>query len=189
MIYLLELGPKVSLEFLILFDSPNSSTVDTRCEKNVTICQVTNHLPQLKLELESTSSILLLLLLHTATSPHHIHVSTASLVNSKQMRKIKPSSLLRTSHHVLKYSPPTRQCPHHPPILSPCRSLAQLQTTREIFPEIWFTSSSPPLRAPAEISQSTNGPPPDERTLKLGKSTSSRPPLRSRNTDKHPPQL
>ncbi len=134
----------------------------------------------------ATSSILLL---HTATSPHHIHVSTASLVNSKQMRKIKPSNLLRTSHHVLKYSLPTRQCPHHPPILSPCRSLAQLQTTREIFPEICFTSSSPPLRAPAEISQSTNGPPPDERTLKLGKSTSSRPPLRSRNTDKHPPQL
>lgn len=50
------------------------------------------------------------------------------------------------------------------------RSLAQVRSDREIFPEIWFTSSSPPRRAPAESGYRPETAGPDKRTLKLGKS-------------------
>lgn len=56
-------------------------------------------------------------------------------------------------------------------IRPPRRSLAQVRSDREIFPELWWTSSKPPLLARVD-----GGPhakdvnPPDERTLKLGQS-------------------
>ena len=55
-------------------------------------------------------------------------------------------------------------------VFSQHRSWAQVQSNREIFPEIWFTSSSPSGRAPAESGQRPESPGPNERTLKLGKS-------------------
>lgn len=50
------------------------------------------------------------------------------------------------------------------------RSLAQVQSNRDIFPEIWFTSSSPPRHNPAESGHRPETAGADERTLKLGKS-------------------
>ena len=51
---------------------------------------------------------------------------------------------------------------------SPCRSLAQVQSHRDIFPEIWLPSSTPPRQHSGVKYEDA---PPDERTLKLGKST------------------
>lgn len=59
-----------------------------------------------------------------------------------------------------------------PTTCSPCRSLAQVQSSREIFPDIWFTSSSPPRRAPQQPGTKPEDASSEERTLKLGKSTS-----------------
>ncbi|KAL8790859.1 MAG: hypothetical protein Q9195_006184 [Heterodermia aff. obscurata] len=50
-----------------------------------------------------------------------------------------------------------------------CRSLAQVRPDPGVFPEIWFTSSSPPRRLPHLEGSDPNTQPPDERTLKLGK--------------------
>ncbi|MCJ1450296.1 hypothetical protein MMC28_000626 [Mycoblastus sanguinarius] len=88
------------------------------------------------------------------------------------MRKTLLSSLVRANSHALK--PGRTASAHALPDLrttffSPCRSLAQVQSNREFFPEIWFTSSSPPLRAPEECGTRPENAPPDERTLKLGK--------------------
>ena len=93
------------------------------------------------------------------------------------MRKTLLSSLVRANSHALK--PGRTASAHALPDLrttffSPCRSLAQVQSNREFFPEIWFTSSSPPLRAPEECGTRPENAPPDERTLKLGKSKVSR---------------
>ncbi len=83
---------------------------------------------------------------------------------------LKPQALAPSFKHLNQQPTPT------PTPLIPCRALAQVRSDRDVFPEIWFTSSSPPLRAPdneSETKPSPNHPPPDERTLKLGKSTSS----------------
>lgn len=50
-----------------------------------------------------------------------------------------------------------------------CRSLAQVQSNRSILPELWLTSSSPP---PRRSDGKFEDEPPDERTLKLGNSSS-----------------
>lgn len=50
---------------------------------------------------------------------------------------------------------------------SPCRSLAQFQSNRDIFPEMWLPSSTPPRQHSGAKYEDA---PPDERTLKLGKS-------------------
>lgn len=92
------------------------------------------------------------------------------------MRRTVPS-LVRAEKHALK--------PGHRPtgfglrttFCSPCRSLAQVQSNREIFPEIWFTSSSPLRRTPEKSGAKREDVSPDERTLKLGKSTSHSAPL------------
>lgn len=57
--------------------------------------------------------------------------------------------------------------------ITPCRTLAQVRSDREVFPEVWFTSTSPTLRNPESFNTPPpqDPPPPDERTLKLGKST------------------
>ncbi|KAI9873991.1 MAG: hypothetical protein M1830_010313 [Pleopsidium flavum] len=88
---------------------------------------------------------------------------TASL-----MRRLSPSSLLRGHRFALVN--PTSKSPQvvlRPTFFSPCRSLAQVRSGREIFPEIWFTSSNP-RRTPEDVG-CEDGKPPDERTLKLGK--------------------
>ncbi|KAI9813993.1 MAG: hypothetical protein M1827_003457 [Pycnora praestabilis] len=50
----------------------------------------------------------------------------------------------------------------------PHKSLAHVQVDGKALPAVWFTSSSPSWRTPAEGGYE-NGKPPDERTLKLGK--------------------
>ena len=54
---------------------------------------------------------------------------------------------------------------------SPYRSLAYV-TSRDAFPEIAFLSSSPSRHMPERLRPEADHVPPDERTLKLGNSTS-----------------
>ena len=89
------------------------------------------------------------------------------------MRKVFPSSLLRPLQHaphpkteVLRTT--LRKLQNAP--LIPCRSLAQVRSDREVLPEIWFTKSFPLLSTPEEDGLRNTDAPPDERTLKLGKS-------------------
>ncbi|KAH0565631.1 hypothetical protein GP486_000989 [Trichoglossum hirsutum] len=96
------------------------------------------------------------------------------------MRKVAPSSLsLRVQHHVSK-TPLTTT----PPVTSSSavvvtpvsstplhrRSLANVQTGGNALPEVWFTSSGPKLWPERHAgSPGKDGGPPDERTLRLGK--------------------
>ena len=50
------------------------------------------------------------------------------------------------------------------------RTLAQVRSDREAFSEVWFTASGPYQQAPEESAAKAHEAPPDERTLKLGKS-------------------
>ncbi|KAK0508216.1 hypothetical protein JMJ35_009300 [Cladonia borealis] len=97
------------------------------------------------------------------------------------MRKTSLLHLVRLPKHGLKPQAPAPSFKHlnqHPPPTStpliPCRALAQVRPDRSLFPEIWFTSSTPPLRSPNNNESSPKPSPndhplPDERTLKLGK--------------------
>ena len=71
--------------------------------------------------------------------------------STRKQFSIPPSSLPRT-------------------FFSPCRNLAQVQGSRDIFPEVWFRGSGSPRRTPEEVGLRSGSPPPDERTIKLGKS-------------------
>ncbi|MCJ1416782.1 hypothetical protein MMC32_003120 [Xylographa parallela] len=54
---------------------------------------------------------------------------------------------------------------------TPHRNLAQVQTGRELFGnDNWFSGSGPSHRTPEECGLQSERPPPDERTVKLGKS-------------------
>lgn len=93
------------------------------------------------------------------------------------MRKTSLPNLVRAPRNVLKLGPGTPRFgalnhqPSHSTSLIPYRTLAQVRSDREVFSEIWFTSSSPPRRVPEDGGIRPNDvPPPDERTLKLGKS-------------------
>ena len=87
----------------------------------------------------------------------------------KPMRKLKPLSHASWSQSLPRFTPCASAYPHlaRTTLYSQCRSLAQVRPDCEVFPEIWFTSSNSPRRFPHD----ENSPPPDERTLKLGKST------------------
>ncbi|MCJ1357325.1 MAG: hypothetical protein MMC33_007321 [Icmadophila ericetorum] len=89
------------------------------------------------------------------------------------MQKRSYTSLFRQNRQPLTSRP---HFPLVPPSLritffSPSRNLAQVKSNGDAFPEVWFTSSSPPWRAPEEQGpgQKSDVKPPDERTLKLGK--------------------
>ncbi|KAL6720227.1 hypothetical protein ACLMJK_002148 [Lecanora helva] len=88
------------------------------------------------------------------------------------MRKTVLSSLSRLSQHAspshsnaLKVGPGKLQRT----ILAPRRNLAQVRPDREVLPEVWFTGSYPRHEAPDEHGIKYPDSPPDERTLKLGK--------------------
>ncbi|KAI9859262.1 MAG: hypothetical protein M1813_007036 [Trichoglossum hirsutum] len=98
---------------------------------------------------------------------------------SRLMRKVAPSSLLlRMQHHVSK-TPLTAFGAGSSAIVvtrvSPTplhrRSLANVQAGGNVLPEVWFTSSGPRLWSEKQVGSSgRNNEPPDERTLRLGKS-------------------
>ena len=90
------------------------------------------------------------------------------------MRKTPSVKLFAASHNVLRPGQLPRPvlglypCPINP---VPHRSLAQIRSDDQVFPEIWFTSSRPPVLAKIEGGPSAKDyAPPDERTLKLGES-------------------
>ncbi|KAL2041743.1 hypothetical protein N7G274_005527 [Stereocaulon virgatum] len=90
------------------------------------------------------------------------------------MRKTSLPNLVRASRHAMKLRPcSSRLVPftHQPPPLTTCRTLAQVRSDREVFPELWFTSSRPSRQTPEEGGgvRPNDVPPPNERTLKLGK--------------------
>ena len=105
----------------------------------------------------------------------HADASLYSLIESGLMRKITPISLRRAPQYALtarsSASTPS-PLPPYTTFFSPCRSLAQVQTRGDAFPEVWFTSSGPPRRTLDDCGHDTQRKPPDERTLKLGKSKS-----------------
>ena len=80
--------------------------------------------------------------------------------------------VLRNSHYFNPRSSATFETPSslRSTVFTQNRSLAQVQSNREILPDIWFTSSSPPRRHSAECGHKPEAGGPDERTLKLGKS-------------------
>ena len=89
------------------------------------------------------------------------------------MQKASPTSLFRQSRQVLKPTAHTSLVPiaSRPTFFSPSRNLAQVKSDHATLPEVWFTSSGPPRRNPEECGYKSDAPPPDGRTLKLGKST------------------
>ena len=95
------------------------------------------------------------------------------------MRRTFPS-LGRVENHALKPGHRPTGFGLRPTFCLPCRSLAQVQPNRDVFPEIWFTTTSPPRRAPQQPGAKPKDASPDERTLKLGKSTSPPAPLPKR---------
>ena len=99
------------------------------------------------------------------------------------MTKTTETLMQKTRHAILSHSnrgalisrnPHSRISPisQATTFFSPCRNLAQVQSARDAFPEVSFsfTSSRSPLRTPEECGLQPDGPPPDERILKLGKS-------------------
>ncbi|KAL9108984.1 MAG: hypothetical protein Q9187_008225 [Circinaria calcarea] len=87
------------------------------------------------------------------------------------MQKTSPTSFFRQTRQVLAPRARTSLIPiaSHPTFFSPSRHLAQVKSDQATLPEVWFTSSSPPRRTPEECGHKSDGTPPDERTLKLGK--------------------
>ncbi|MCJ1232062.1 hypothetical protein MMC14_000011 [Varicellaria rhodocarpa] len=86
------------------------------------------------------------------------------------MQKTSLSRLFRLSRQTIASNPHTSTPTiFRTTFFSPCRSLAQVQTHHEGLPAVWFTSSSPPRRTPEECGYKSDAPPPDERTLKLGR--------------------
>ncbi|MCJ1276087.1 hypothetical protein MMC21_003892 [Puttea exsequens] len=90
------------------------------------------------------------------------------------MRKLPLPPLLPAPHHALKLGPhaPSFKSPNLRAVtFTPCRSLAQVRSDRDVFPEVWFSSSVPSHQAPGEpgMNRFNDVAPPDERTLKLGK--------------------
>ncbi|KAI9774880.1 MAG: hypothetical protein M1840_000096 [Geoglossum simile] len=65
----------------------------------------------------------------------------------------------------------TSPCTIVTPVFAPLnrRSLANVRTGGSALPEVWFTSSGPALWSEEHLGTGANGEPPDERTLKLGK--------------------
>lgn len=105
------------------------------------------------------------------------NVAKSTEATTSLMRIQRSLAILRIPSHGLKvtqtFSPqPLSTIPFTS--ITPHRFLAQVRPDRE-FPEIWFNSSQPPLLVTPECTPgATDGgaaPPPDERTLKLGKST------------------
>lgn len=104
------------------------------------------------------------------------YVCTASPMPTRLMRKAARSSLLRVDHHASKAPPSaamaflTSSCTLVTPVFPPLnrRSLANVRTGGSTSPEAWFTSSGPAVWSEGHLG--ANGEPPDERTLKLGKS-------------------
>ena len=92
------------------------------------------------------------------------------------MRKIIPASFFRTRTYPLDSlsattSPRLPRCLLPDTIFSSSRSLAQIQSNHERFPEGWYTSSGPlgPALGPNNLPRSEQYKV-DERTLNLGKS-------------------
>ncbi|KAG7010126.1 ras-related protein [Physcia stellaris] len=89
----------------------------------------------------------------------------------EQMKRLKLSDLLR-GHQAVSKSGHRADCPYpsfvRTTLYTQCRSLAQVRSDRELFPEIWFTSTSPPRRYPQDQGSTPSSQPPDGRTLKLG---------------------
>lgn len=79
------------------------------------------------------------------------------------MRRIRATTFLRFDHCKSVVKKPCRAS------LLQCRCLAQVRSDNEVFPEIWFTSSSPVRQAPLGNGDGSPKPQPDERTLKLGR--------------------
>lgn len=100
-----------------------------------------------------------------------------------------PSSLLRSApHNVPKLPLPSlapsyrmRQPPHSS-VTRPSRSLATVNPGQKSIPDVWFTGSTPHSNI-SNLSSNDPQKPPDERTLKLGKSKSA-PHSTSTPTDK-----
>ena len=104
------------------------------------------------------------------------NASKPTAVTISLMRTRRSLTLFRSPYHGLRPAQtplPRALCLAPSPSTTPHRSLAQVRSDRDI-PEIWFTSSRPPLSVLFEIAPGTSNdggaPPPDERTLKLGKS-------------------
>lgn len=109
-------------------------------------------------------------------------------------------SLVRAAPKRLKLSSsfpiPSIYSAGHAPIYTPSRKGSHSQVAVDsglrALPDVWFTGSSPHLNVPPRESQNQNpGKPPDERTLKLGKSNAHPQPTSLRNTqlNKAPAQL
>lgn len=84
------------------------------------------------------------------------------------MRKILSSALPKTVCDSFRPAPSVLL--RIPSFLRTRRSFAQVRSNREFFPDIWFTSSTPPCRAPGDYGPRSEPNKPDKRTLKLGKS-------------------
>ena len=102
-----------------------------------------------------------------------LHALSQAAVTINLMRKALLSSLLPLSRHALRSKSPalsTAFTSLQRTGLSPCRSLAQVRTDRDVFPEIWFNSTAPIHNTSEKSSVENPDALPDERTLKLGKS-------------------
>ena len=89
------------------------------------------------------------------------------------MRKTLTSSLLHQRQNVLHSKRKALRLGlinFETTTLTPCRSLAQVRPDREVFNDLWFTSAGPLKSAPEKPGFKDPEAPPDERTLKLGKS-------------------
>lgn len=92
------------------------------------------------------------------------------------MRNIFNPAFLRVGRHGLEQIPRLRS--RQPFLLgfsqsTPSRSLAQVRSDLELRAEVWFTPSGPCEQLDDVASKQQNAPP-DERTLKLGKSEASK---------------
>ncbi|KAA6412433.1 MAG: hypothetical protein FRX48_03423 [Lasallia pustulata] len=88
------------------------------------------------------------------------------------MRKISTPSFRRATQYALT-ARSSASAPLPLPLpatfFSPYRALAHVQSRGDALPEVWFTSSGPPRRTLEDGGQESARKPPDERTLKLGK--------------------
>ncbi|KAL9124227.1 MAG: hypothetical protein Q9217_006426 [Psora testacea] len=89
------------------------------------------------------------------------------------MRKALPLHLYGRSSNAFTpatYVPYCRFWRSQVRLINPCRHFAEIRPDREVLSEVWFTPSSPCRQLPKNPEPESQTTPPDDRTLKLGKS-------------------